>query len=170
MISVANLSGLAIRNDVQTTLAVDALDSDNTLVLNNAPAPFSNPPVPDTVSVLTLSNSLVEPTKIEIVTYTGVTDNGDGTMTITGVQRGQEGTSAIGFSSGDFVYQAITAGILSAMITVTPERLNVVGVPEPGFILGYHGPGQFRWIDPDPPDLLNMKPFADADLNLISKE
>ena len=53
---------------------------------------------------------------------------------------------------------------------LTPEMLAATNTPKPGFTLAYDSPGLFRWVDPDPPDLLNMKPFTDADLNLITKE
>jgi len=53
---------------------------------------------------------------------------------------------------------------------IRPEMLAATNAPEPGFTLAYDSPGLFRWVDPDPPDLLNMKPFTDANLNLITKE
>lgn len=172
MIEPAQLPGLALRNDVQTTLAADVLPGDTSLQLVNAAAPYANPPEPGTVSVLTLTNSITQPTTVEVVTYTTVTDNGDGTMTVGGVTRGQEGTTPAAFNAGQFVYQAITAGLLSAVMRVAPEMIEANGAPEPGFLLAYDSPGMFRWVDPDPPlfQRLNLMPFEDASLDLHTFE
>jgi len=70
----------------------------------------------------------------------------------------------------DEEFEWITATALIAMTQLRPEMLAATNAPEPGFTLAYDSPGLFRWVDPDPPDLLNMKPFTDADLNLITKE
>ena len=54
-------------------------------------------------------DSLSSPTQIEIVSYTGRTDNST-YWTLTGVSRGQESTTASAFSSGDAAVQTWTAG------------------------------------------------------------
>jgi hypothetical protein len=71
-----------------------------------AVSPYNDPPAS---GKLTLMNSLSNPTKIEIIAYTGRTDNST-YWTLTGVARGQESTTASAWSSSDNAIQTFTAG------------------------------------------------------------
>ena len=135
-----------LANDVQVELAAALSDTDTSATIVAAVAPLNNPPTPDTASVLTLVDTLGSPAKVEIVRYTTVTDNGDGTFTIGGLTRGQEGTTAQSFDIGAIAYQAATAGVLAAL--TTPEMLPAINAPQPGWLLGFGSATEFQWIDP----------------------
>lgn len=76
-----------------------------TIKVVKAVAPYQDPPA---AGYLTLADSLVGPTKLEIVLYTGRTDNTT-YWSLTGVTRAQGGTSAFAFSIAAPVYQALAA-------------------------------------------------------------
>jgi hypothetical protein len=91
-----------MKNFVRTTLAapIDAIAT--AIDLQPAAAPYSDP---DTSGgTLTLADSLVTPTKLEIITYTGVSGS-----TLTGVTRGAEGTTAHSWVAGTHAIGAFTA-------------------------------------------------------------
>jgi hypothetical protein len=125
------LTSYNLLNNVRTTLN-DAIDADDTSILiNQASSPYKDPPTPGAnslgqSSVLTIVDSLTTPTKIEIITYSGLTDNGDGTLTISGVTRGAESTVASAFSSGAYVYQALTAGCFEGPVADINSNEGVV--------------------------------------------
>ena len=135
-----------LANDVQVELAAAISETDTSATIVAAVTPLNNPPTPDTDSVLTLVDTLGSPAKVEIVRYTTVTDNGDGTLTIGGLTRGQEGTTAQSFDIGAIAYQAVTAGVLAAL--TTPEMLPAVNAPQPGWLLGFGSATEFQWVDP----------------------
>lgn len=127
------LTSFNVLNNVRTTLNA-AIDADDTsIILNQASSPFKDPPAPAVdalgqASLLTLTDSLANPTKIEIVTYTGFTDNGNGTVTISGVTRGAENTVASAFSSGAYAYQAITVDCLNGPILNVDSNEGIVNI------------------------------------------
>lgn len=93
-------------NNVKVTLNAGITSSDTSVQVIKAISPFNDPP---TSGKLTLMDSLSSPTKIEIISYTGRTDNTT-YWTLTGVVRGEESTTASAFSSGDSAVQTWTAG------------------------------------------------------------
>jgi len=103
-----------VANNVRATLNTGINSSVTSIIINNAVSPFNNPatPVSGFPGVITLTDSLGAPTKFEIVTYTGITDNGNGTRTLTGVVRGVESSTAQAWTSGQFLYQSATAALL----------------------------------------------------------
>tara|TARA_B110000908_G_C10239895_1_gene445472 strand:- start:921 stop:1391 length:471 start_codon:yes stop_codon:yes gene_type:complete len=92
-------------NNVKITLNAAITNSATSVQVVKAVSPYNDPPAS---GKLTLMNSLSNPTKIEIIAYTGRTDNST-YWTLTGVSRGQESTTASAFSSGDDVVQTWTA-------------------------------------------------------------
>ncbi len=103
-------------NNVQTTLNAAITSSATSVQVVKAVTPFNDPPAS---GKLTIMDSLSSPTKIEIIAYTGRTDNSS-YWTLTGVSRGQESTTASAFSSGDAVVQTWTAGDASSAINTFP--------------------------------------------------
>ncbi len=97
-------------NNVQVTIngAVSAVDT--SITVDKAVAPFNDPPNNTSLfpAKVTIVDSITAPTKIEIISYTGRTDNG-ATWTLTGVTRGLEGTTAFPWSTSDVVFQSVTA-------------------------------------------------------------
>lgn len=107
-----------VANNVRVELASSINSVVTTITVNEAASPFNNPPDPtsafsDDTSVATLMDSLTDPTKIEIITYKTLVDNGDGTFDLEDVSRGQQGTSAQSFSAGAFLVQSMTAAMTS---------------------------------------------------------
>lgn len=93
-------------NNVLVTLAADLTAVANSVTVNAASAPFNSPPNPSGgVALLTLANARTGPSKIECVSYTGRTDNGNGTYTLTGLTRGLEGTSGQSWVTSNFAFQ-----------------------------------------------------------------
>ena len=103
-------------NNVKVTLNAGITSSATSVQVVKAINPFNDPP---TSGKLTLMDSLSSPTKIEIISYTGRTDNTT-YWTLTGVTRGQESTTASAFSSGDSAVQTWTAGDASLTINNFP--------------------------------------------------
>lgn len=100
-------------NNVRVSLASDVLVGAGTITINQASSPYNDPPDPSGgEAILTLTDSLTEPTKFEVIKYTGVTDNGNGTWDLTGVSKGQDGTSDQAWSTGDPAFQGFTADAL----------------------------------------------------------
>ena len=93
-------------NNVKTTVHASATTSATTLDVTKATAPFNDPP---TSGRITLMNNESNPTKIEIIIYTGRTDNTT-YWTLTGCTRGSESTTASTWAANDNAIQAFTAG------------------------------------------------------------
>ena len=109
-------------NNVKTTVHASATTSATTLDVTKATAPFNDPP---TAGRITLMDSLTSPTKIEIIIYTGRTDNTT-YWTLTGCTRGSESTTASTWAANDNAIQAFTAG--DATATDTAVALNTAKV------------------------------------------
>lgn len=91
-------------NNVLSTLA-SAVSAGATSISIALESGVNNPP-PDPdggTAVLTLVDDLASPTKMEVIYYTGRT--GAGPYTLTGVQKGREGTDDQSWDAGDFVFQ-----------------------------------------------------------------
>lgn len=123
------LGKYALANNVRTTLRTAINSVASSLVVDAATGVFKNPPNPSgSLGILTLIDSMTQPTKTEIVTYTAVADNGNGTLTLSGVSRGQEGTVAQSFAAGAIVFQGVTAGQLDSPLIAGDEDHGVVTV------------------------------------------
>ena len=97
---------MSFNNNVVALLSSIASTDDLSLTFNTPISPFNVPPAIG--GTLTLSDNLNNPSVIEVITYTGLTDNLNGTHTITGVARAQESTNAAPWSVGHVLYQAVT--------------------------------------------------------------
>lgn len=128
-----------MENNVRALLAASITNADTSITINNATGIFRNPPSPISAGkpgMLTLADSLTAPTAIEIITYTGVVDNLNGTRTLTGVTRAREGTTAQAWASGTQAFQATTAALLqvdpglasAAAVAITGGTLTGVTV------------------------------------------
>lgn len=102
---------MSYKNFVQLKLAAAATAAQTTLTVMVPSAPFQLPAANGT---LTLLDVPAAPTKAEIVGYTTVTNNGDGTATLGGVTRGKEGTTAQAWATNSFLFQSLTAGDYAA--------------------------------------------------------
>ena len=93
-------------NNVKLTVNASFNSSVVSVRVNKASSPYNNPP---TSGKLTFMDSLSNPTKIEIISFTGITDNST-YWTLTGCTRGAESTSADSWTTDDHAIQAFTAG------------------------------------------------------------
>jgi len=95
-------------NNAVTTLNANVLVAATSIVVN-APSGINQLPVDPTngIATLTIVDSLTNPTKREIISYTGRT--GAGPYTLTGVTKGTEGTTDQAWNANDPCYQALTA-------------------------------------------------------------
>lgn len=107
-----------VNNNVRVALHANINAVATSLTVVAASGVFNNPadPAGDVASggigIATLVDSLSLPTKTEIVTYTSLTDNGNGTFTLGGLVRGMDGTSGQSWLAGAVLIQTITAGML----------------------------------------------------------
>lgn len=129
------LGRYTLANNVKVTLSAGISAVASSITVNAATGLFNDPPDPtgdmasNGLSIATIQDAAIPPNNTEIITYTGVTDNGDGTLTLTDVQRAIEGSTARPWSTDDVLFQAATAGqfsdpLLFADRTV-PDALNV---------------------------------------------
>lgn len=104
-----------IANNVRVDLTVAITGASTSITVSKAAAPNQDPPAPagGFPGLITLVDRVAGPTKVEIVEYTGRTDNGT-TWTLTGVTRAREGTTAQSFDVGAIAFQSVTAGVLAA--------------------------------------------------------
>ena len=93
-------------NNVKTVVHSTTSNSATSINITKASAPFNNPPASGRI---TLMDSLTSPTKIEIIIYTGRTDNST-YWTLTGCTRASESTTASAWAANDHAIQAFTAG------------------------------------------------------------
>jgi len=95
------------RNFVRTQTADPVLVGDAAIVVSSAVSPFVMPPED---GILTITDSVETPTRFEIITYIGISPNGNGTYTLNTVLKGVEGTIDQGWPAGSVILQALTAG------------------------------------------------------------
>lgn len=95
-------------NNVVTTTVSAITNSQTSIEVYKAAAPYKTPPAPTggRLGLITIVNNGYAPTTLETITYTGVTDNG-ATVTLTGCVRGQDGTTASAFDADAYVYQSV---------------------------------------------------------------
>jgi len=112
------LGRFKVANNVRCTLHTGINAVASSIVVDAASGSFNNFPNPSGdsasagVGIGTLVDSLSQPTKTEVFTYTSLTNNGNGTFTLGGVTRGQDGSIAQSFTAGAVVMQAFTASQL----------------------------------------------------------
>lgn len=107
-------------NFVQLKLALAATAAQTTLTVMVPSAPFQLPAINGT---LTLLDVPAAPTKAEIIGYTTVTNNGDGTATLGGVTRGKEGTTAQAWAANSFLFQSLTAADYAADLAAKQDSI-----------------------------------------------
>ena len=93
-------------NNVKSELNASATSSATSIQVVKAVSPYNDPPASGKI---TLMDSLSSPTKIEIIAYTGRTDNSS-YWTLTGCTRASESTTASTWAAGDDAIQTFTAG------------------------------------------------------------
>lgn len=98
---------MSYKNNVLNLIASTVGVDDTSITITGASTPLNNPPSDG--GTLTIADNANEPSKIEIITYTGLTDNLDGSFTITGCTRGQESTTKKAWAVNNVVYQSLTA-------------------------------------------------------------
>lgn len=137
-----------LTNNVVAELESGLLSSATTLTIT-APQTPANPPG-NGVGRLTLIDKTADPDVVEIVGYTSVVDNGNGTFDVSGLTRGMEGTTAVNFPSGATVIQALTAGQLNQMLM--PVLVNSAHNADAGdWILADSSAGSFTITMPAAP-------------------
>lgn len=114
-----------IDNFVRSQVAADVAATDTTIVLSRAAPPMRDPPdaTEDAPGVIVMMDAPTAPTTIEVVTYTGRTV-GASTVTLTGVVRGVEGSTAAAWATGTPTYQGITAGVVASKADVDGAVLS----------------------------------------------
>lgn len=112
------MSAFTLLNNVKVSLAATITSAITTLTFNNPAAPFNPVSVNSgEVGCITLVDDPTNPTKIEIVTFTG-SSSAAGVVTCTGCTRGAEGTTAQAWSNGTLAFEAATAAVLKSLSTV----------------------------------------------------
>lgn len=113
-----------IENFAATTLAQAVGAADVQILLAPPTLPMRLPAAlgGGETGVLVLADDLANPTRAEIVTYTGRLVNGDGTCLLTGVVRAREGTTALSWTPGAWAYQTVTQAMVADWaVGVDPE-------------------------------------------------
>lgn len=110
-----------LENNVYTTLNTSISNIDNNIVINKADSPFNSPPSLSLgeTGIITIVDSTKNPKKIEIINYSNLIDNGNGTITLKECSRGQNDTIANNFASGAFIFQSVTENILSSLADIS---------------------------------------------------
>lgn len=105
--------GGKMKNFVRVEVAAPASAVATQVLVTTATPPYQSPPLGG--GVLTLADDMSNPTRLEVIYYQIAADNGDGTLTLTGVERGAESTASHDWSVGDAAFQAPTAGAMQAI-------------------------------------------------------
>jgi hypothetical protein len=100
---------MSYENNVKATINAAVAVAATTIQVVKAVAPYNDPPADG--GVLVLQDDMSAPTKWEIITYTGRTDNTT-YWTLTGVAKGAESTTDQAWSSGDHCFMAVTASVM----------------------------------------------------------
>jgi len=106
------------KNFVRGEVAEAVTATATTIKCSDPAAPFVIPPVPSSgENRLVLVDNEWMPTKFEVIGYAGITDNGDGTHTLTSVSRALEGSIAQTWDIGAIASLSMTGGILDEIKT-----------------------------------------------------
>lgn len=111
-------------NFVQSKLAATIPASATSLTIKSAGAAFALPPADG--GLLTLTDSLAQPTAYEIVRYTSRSGAGP-TFTLEGVTRAQEGTTAKAWAVDTFIFQSFTAAEVAQLEANIVKAAQAVG-------------------------------------------
>lgn len=108
------MANYRIKNNVNVILSQDINSNDTTIIINEPIGGYEAPPSIDDIEtgILTIIDKSRDPSKIEIIHYSDIVNNEDGTLTITGVERGKEDTEPQEFSSGAVILQTLTKDVL----------------------------------------------------------
>lgn len=118
-------------NNVRTTLYIGISDTDTTVLLDEATPPLNDPPTDASATKparFTLMDDPSAPTVIEIIQATGVSAPAAGVVTLTGVTRGLEGTTAQSWGSGNTVIQCVTQAMLNLAPTGSIYQATFSGI------------------------------------------
>lgn len=119
-------------NNVKTVVHSTTSNSATSINITKASAPFNNPPASGRI---TLMDSLTSPTKIEIIIYTGRTDNST-YWTLTGCTRASESTTASTWAASDHAIQAFTAGDAASFLTTNGDGSSLTGLNKSPVVTG----------------------------------
>lgn len=115
-----------LTNFVKTTLNTTITDVATSIIVDAASSPWSTPPDPaGNTQTITLTDDQNNPTKFEIVTYTGRT--GAGPYTLTGCTRGAESTTAQAWTAGAVIVGEATAGSVQEALDTVSQALAEAG-------------------------------------------
>lgn len=119
---------MSYANFVQTQLAGSLSAVATTVDLVAAVAPFVLPPTDG--GTLVLVDSMGKPTYVEIIKYTSRTDN-----ILSGITRGQEGTTARVWPIGSYCYQSLTAqGFDDVKLLIAAAAIVYQTPSDPGMV------------------------------------
>jgi len=124
------LGAYSYGNNVSTTLNTGISDSAATVLLDEATAPFNDPPTDASATKparFTLMDDPAAPNVIEIIQATGVSAPVAGVVTLTGVTRGLEGTTAQAWGGGTAVLQTVTQAMLNPVEVYSLAPFSYVG-------------------------------------------
>jgi len=121
-------------NNVKTSLHAALTNSATSVLVVKSTSPFNDPP---TSGNITLMDSLSNPSKIEVISYTGRTDNST-YWTLTGATRGVESSTASSFSVGAYAIQTWTAGDATAAVIDTTYSVGDGGLTTNDFTNADH--------------------------------
>jgi len=105
---------MSYKNFVRTLISSPVSVGDDTINVSEAIAPFLIPPKE---GFLTIVDDVEAPNRFEIISYSGITDNGNGTYTLGSVVRGEEDTVGQNWPPNAVVLQSLTAALVSPPIT-----------------------------------------------------
>lgn len=113
-----------IKNNIRVAVSQNINSDDTTIIINEPIEKYEAPPYVNIgeTGILTIVDKLQDPTKIEIINYSDIVDNEDGTLTITGVERGKEDTEPQYFSSGAVILQTLTKDVLNSFGGISASR------------------------------------------------
>lgn len=137
-----------LNNMVKVQLRAAITDTSTSITFNAPSAPWNTPSSavgPLVPSVVCLLDDINNPTKFEIVEYTGwgvASDGGGGYIYIDGLTRGAEGTTAQAFDVGAVIVQPLTAESLhmeyigAALLNATTqdEAKAAIGLSNAGYL------------------------------------
>lgn len=116
-------------NFVRSTLQADITAGATTATVTKAAPPLRDPPAAtvDAPGLLILQDVPTSPTKIEVISYTGRSIVGT-VVTLTGVVRGLEGSTASPWSAGVPTFGGLTTGVIADLQTQLTGKEPVVTV------------------------------------------
>lgn len=116
-----------LENNVTTKIVNGLSENSTIIIIEKTSEPYNDPIAPNEneIGVMTLIDNHLKPEKIEIVYFKNITDNGDGTLTLTGVERGKEDTPKQSFVSGSTATQSLTREAIDRFIAGINKNYSV---------------------------------------------